>query len=80
MISHFSGMKQSLKRFFCTLQFNRYAFTDNLKQYLKKQQISVPTSIQAKTIPLLLQNNYPTYYIAAQTGTGKTMAYLLPVL
>ena len=41
--------------------------------------INTPSEIQEKTIPVLLQNN--TDFIGlAQTGTGKTAAFGLPIL
>ncbi len=46
---------------------------------LKELEISVPTEIQEKTIPILLQDQ--TDFIGlAQTGTGKTAAFGLPIL
>ena len=51
----------------------------NYIRALKELQIKVPTEIQEKTIPVLLKTK--TDYIGlAQTGTGKTAAYGLPVL
>ena len=51
----------------------------NYIKALKELQIKVPTEIQEKTIPVLLKTK--TDYIGlAQTGTGKTAAYGLPVL
>lgn len=41
--------------------------------------ISSPTPVQKLAIPSLLQSNCH-HLIAAQTGTGKTLAYVLPVL
>ncbi len=46
---------------------------------LKELNIKVPTEIQEKTIPLLIES--ATDFIGlAQTGTGKTAAYGLPML
>ncbi|MEI2664462.1 DEAD/DEAH box helicase [Rossellomorea sp. LJF3] len=45
---------------------------------LKEQSITVPTPIQSETIPVLL--NGDDVIGQAQTGTGKTMAFLLPML
>lgn len=45
---------------------------------LKEQSISEPTPIQVETIPVLL--NGEDVIGQAQTGTGKTMAFLLPML
>jgi len=44
---------------------------------LTKQSIQEPTLIQAAAIPELLQGK--SAYIQAETGTGKTLAYLLPL-
>ncbi|WP_445957411.1 DEAD/DEAH box helicase [Yeosuana sp.] len=46
---------------------------------LKELEIKVPTEIQEKAIPILLKST--TDFIGlAQTGTGKTAAYGLPIL
>ncbi|MGB1308864.1 MAG: DEAD/DEAH box helicase [Oceanihabitans sp.] len=51
----------------------------NYIKSLKEVGIKTPTEIQQQAIPLLLQSN--TDFIGlAQTGTGKTAAYGLPVL
>jgi superfamily II DNA/RNA helicase len=44
---------------------------------LSKQQISEPTPIQSAAIPPLLAGK--DAYLHAETGTGKTLAYLLPL-
>ena len=58
-------------------------FTDlqlppDLVAALSKQQISHPTPVQSAAIPLLLDGK--DAYLKAETGTGKTLAYLLPLL
>jgi superfamily II DNA/RNA helicase len=47
-----------------------------LIQALEKQQITEPTPIQVAAIPVLLAGE--DAYLHAETGTGKTLAYLLP--
>lgn len=47
-------------------------------QQLKKQQITQPTPVQEAAIPLLLQGD--DVIARAQTGTGKTLAFLLPIM
>jgi superfamily II DNA/RNA helicase len=44
---------------------------------LTKQDITEPTPIQVTALPALLANH--NAYLHAETGTGKTLAYLLPV-
>jgi ATP-dependent RNA helicase DeaD len=44
---------------------------------LAKQQISDPTPIQSAAIPVLMAGK--DAYLNAETGTGKTLAYLLPL-
>jgi superfamily II DNA/RNA helicase len=44
---------------------------------LAKQQISDPTPIQSAAIPVLMAGK--DAYLRAETGTGKTLAYLLPL-
>lgn len=44
---------------------------------LQKEQIIVPTQVQEDVIPLATQNK--DLIVQSQTGTGKTLAYLLPL-
>ncbi len=44
---------------------------------LQKEDITVPTEVQATAIPLALQNK--DLIVQSQTGTGKTLAFLLPL-
>ena len=44
---------------------------------LAKQQISDPTPIQSAAMPVLIAGK--DAYLNAETGTGKTLAYLLPL-
>ncbi|SDZ09511.1 DEAD/DEAH box helicase [Tindallia californiensis] len=45
---------------------------------LEKNQITDPTPVQTKTIPPLLEGK--DVIAQAQTGTGKTLAFLLPIM
>jgi superfamily II DNA/RNA helicase len=44
---------------------------------LARQQITDPTPIQVAALPVLLEGK--DAYLYAETGTGKTLAYLLPL-
>ncbi len=57
--------------------FNELGLQENLIEGLKKQGIESPTEIQIKAIPLGLANK--DIIGESETGTGKTLAYLLPI-
>lgn len=56
---------------------NKNEIHTSLAEALKKQNISVPTEIQSKVIPEAVKNR--DLIIQSETGTGKTLAYLLPL-
>ena len=60
-------------------QFSDLGIKEQLLQALVDLEISVPTDIQKKTIPLLL-NKTSDLVALAKTGTGKTAAFGLPLL
>lgn len=49
-----------------------------LNEILKELGAKVPTPVQLQAIPILLQGK--DIVVQAQTGTGKTFAFLLPIL
>ncbi len=58
-------------------------FTEmNLKpEYIKaleKQKITVPTKVQVETVPVMMQGK--DIIVRSKTGSGKTIAFLLPIL
>ncbi len=60
-------------------QFSDLGINRLVLQSLVDLKISVPTDIQKKTIPILLQQKEDVVALA-KTGTGKTAAYGLPLL
>jgi superfamily II DNA/RNA helicase len=58
--------------------FANYGLPATLVQSLEKMGITTPTPIQSETIPIALQGS--DILASAQTGSGKTIAYLIPVL
>ena len=59
------------------MTFAELGLPAELVQALEKQQFTAPTPIQVEAIPPLLQGQ--DAYLYAPTGTGKTLAYLLPL-
>ena len=62
-----------------TKSFSDLGINEQLNQGLVDLQISVPTDIQKKTIPVVL-NQKEDLVALAKTGTGKTAAFGLPLL
>ena len=60
-------------------QFLDLGIHEQLQQSLVDLQISVPTEIQEKTIPVVLSQKEDVV-VLAKTGTGKTAAFGLPLL
>lgn len=60
-------------------QFYDLGINEQLQQGLADLQISVPTDIQEKTIPVVLHQKDDVVALA-KTGTGKTAAFGLPIL
>ena len=58
--------------------FEKLDLPDNVLKAVKKVGFEQPSPIQAETIPLLMQGR--DVVGLAQTGTGKTAAFALPVL
>lgn len=59
------------------LEFNNLGLSEELIKGLKKQEISIPTEIQQRVIPMALENK--DIIAQSETGTGKTLAYILPL-
>ena len=60
------------------MPFTSLGLADNLARAVASQGYAVPTPIQTKTIPLILEGR--DLLASAQTGTGKTAAFTLPLL
>jgi ATP-dependent RNA helicase DeaD len=61
-----------------TLSFHSLGLSESRVRHLEKSDFSMPTAIQAQAIPHLLSGR--DVVGLAQTGTGKTAAFSLPIL
>ena len=59
--------------------FSSLGLSTSLQDNLAKLKITIPTEIQEKVIPVVL-NETQDVVAVAQTGTGKTAAFCLPLL
>jgi ATP-dependent RNA helicase RhlE len=60
------------------LSFSELSLSPSLKERLTAARFSTPTPVQAAAIPQALQGK--DVIATAQTGTGKTLAFLIPVM
>jgi len=61
-----------------TAHFEDLGLSEPIQRALREANYTTPTPIQAKAIPLLLKGQ--DLFGIAQTGTGKTAAFALPIL
>ncbi|HOZ52138.1 MAG TPA: DEAD/DEAH box helicase [Chitinophagaceae bacterium] len=60
------------------MKFSEFNFEAGLQEGLDAMRFETPTPIQEQAIPIILANK--DLIAVAQTGTGKTAAFLLPIL
>jgi ATP-dependent RNA helicase RhlE len=60
------------------MKFEQYHIFEGIKKSISKQGYKKPTDIQYKSIPAILKGE--DVLAIAQTGTGKTAAFVIPVL
>ena len=60
------------------MKFEEYPISDGIKKSISKQGFKKPTDIQYKAIPNILRGE--DVLAIAQTGTGKTAAFVIPIL
>ena len=60
------------------MKFEDYNISSEIKKNLAKLNFNRPTDIQFKAIPHILRGE--DVLAIAQTGTGKTAAFAIPVL
>lgn len=60
------------------MDFRSIGTREDLAQNLEKMGIRVPTPVQEKSIPILLQGK--DLVVRSKTGSGKTIAFLIPII
>ncbi len=60
------------------MQFTFSVLDERLQRSIQTLGYKKPTEVQEKTVPLITANN--DVMVRAQTGTGKTAAFALPLL
>ncbi|MDC1105847.1 DEAD/DEAH box helicase [Prolixibacteraceae bacterium] len=60
------------------MRFDQYSLIPQIKENLSKKGLKKPTDIQFKSIPHILKGE--DVLAIAQTGTGKTAAFAIPVI
>ena len=60
------------------MSFSKLGLTESMQRVADAVHYKTPTPIQEQTIPLILEGN--DLIAQAQTGTGKTAAFALPIL
>ena len=58
--------------------FRKFNLNDDINKSLKGLRFTKPTEIQSKTIPIALRKQ--DILASAETGSGKTAAYLIPLI
>jgi len=60
------------------MSFNNLGLTEELLKAVRQQGYETPSPIQKKVIPVILEGK--DVLASAQTGTGKTAGFTLPML
>ncbi|MBX9831392.1 DEAD/DEAH box helicase [Candidatus Babeliales bacterium] len=60
--------------------FDNLLLIPQIQDSLKNLGFTQPTAVQSEIIPLLLENFKQDVHVQAQTGTGKTLAFGIPLL
>ena len=62
------------------ISFKELGLDENLVKAVEKLGFNQPMAVQEKILPLLIQDNCNDVIALAQTGTGKTAAFGLPII
>lgn len=62
------------------ITFKDFSLNPDILKNLEKKGFTTPTEIQAKAIPILVGSPHVDFFGQAQTGTGKTLAFGIPLI
>ena len=60
------------------MQFQELNLIEPILKAIQEEEYTIPTPIQAQSIPIILQGT--DLLGCAQTGTGKTAAFAIPII
>ena len=60
------------------MQFSEFPFNKSILKAIAEERFQTPTLVQEQAIPLVLDKK--NVIVSAQTGTGKTAAFALPII
>ena len=60
------------------MKFDDFTLVPSLQGFLAESKITEPSEVQAQVIPKFLEKK--SLMVVAQTGTGKTLSYALPIV
>ncbi|EQC25435.1 hypothetical protein SDRG_16701, partial [Saprolegnia diclina VS20] len=63
-----------------SLRFHTLGLDESLVSALAAQGIATPSQVQREAVPMVLDPARPDVVIGAETGSGKTLTYVLPLL
>jgi len=61
------------------MKFQDYNIKNEIKRALQDMGIHTPTDVQEKAIPKILEREFAHVMAQAKTGTGKTLAFAIPI-
>jgi len=77
-LAPFMGGPPATREFDLRQSFHKFPFRREVQLGIMKMGVAVPTRVQDLTIPKIVDGL--NVFMLAQTGTGKTLAYVLPIV
>ncbi|CAE8681741.1 unnamed protein product, partial [Polarella glacialis] len=77
-VTNFTGGLPMKREFDLKQSFQKFPFHREVQLGIMKMGVGVPTRVQDLTIPPIMEGI--SIFMLAQTGTGKTLAYVLPII